>query len=83
MLAVIALLVFGPKRLPELGRALGSGLRGFKDAVEGDDEDRPAAVADAEGPAQGSGAGLQGPAATAAAEPTTGQTRPPDGPQPT
>lgn len=37
---VIALIVFGPKRLPELGRALGSGMRGFKSALEGDD-DRP------------------------------------------
>ncbi len=32
-LLVILLLVFGAKRLPEMGRSLGSGLRGFKDAV--------------------------------------------------
>jgi sec-independent protein translocase protein TatA len=38
ILAVIALLVFGPKRLPELGRSLGSGMRGFKRAIEGEDE---------------------------------------------
>ena len=38
ILAVIALLVFGPKRLPELGRSLGSGMRGFKRAIEGDDD---------------------------------------------
>lgn len=31
----VALVVFGPKRLPELGRSLGSGIRGFKDALEG------------------------------------------------
>jgi sec-independent protein translocase protein TatA len=30
---VIALIVFGPKRLPELGRSLGRGLREFKDSV--------------------------------------------------
>ena len=30
---VIALIVFGPKRLPSLGRSLGSGLREFKDSV--------------------------------------------------
>jgi sec-independent protein translocase protein TatA len=32
----IAVLVFGPKRLPELGRGLGQGIRGFKDAVSKD-----------------------------------------------
>lgn len=35
---VIALIVFGPKRLPELGRSLGRGLRDFKDGVSGNDE---------------------------------------------
>jgi sec-independent protein translocase protein TatA len=29
----IALVLFGPKRLPELGRSLGAGLRGFKEAL--------------------------------------------------
>ena len=42
VVVVIALLVFGPKRLPELGRSLGDGFRGFKDALEGKDEDPPA-----------------------------------------
>jgi sec-independent protein translocase protein TatA len=41
---VIALLVFGPKRLPELGRSLGHGIREFKGSISGshddDDEDR-------------------------------------------
>jgi sec-independent protein translocase protein TatA len=45
---VIALLVFGPKRLPELGRSLGDGMRGFKGAMSGDhdddDDEKPAAV---------------------------------------
>ena len=41
----IALLVFGPKRLPELGRGLGASIRGFKDALnegenEGKDKDK-------------------------------------------
>lgn len=36
----IALLVFGPKRLPELGRSLGSSIRGFKDAMN-DERDEP------------------------------------------
>jgi sec-independent protein translocase protein TatA len=33
---VIVLLIFGPKRLPALGRQLGSGLREFKDSITGD-----------------------------------------------
>ena len=36
---VIALLVFGPKRLPELGKSLGSGMREFKDSITGKDDD--------------------------------------------
>lgn len=40
---VIALIVFGPKRLPELGKSLGSGLREFKASISGekDDEEPP------------------------------------------
>lgn len=34
VIAFIALLVFGPKKLPELGRGLGDGIRGFKDSVK-------------------------------------------------
>jgi sec-independent protein translocase protein TatA len=32
---VIALLIFGPRKLPELGKGLGEGLRGFKDGIKG------------------------------------------------
>ena len=35
-LLMILLLVFGAKRLPEMGRSLGSGLRGFKDTLSGE-----------------------------------------------
>lgn len=31
----IALLVFGPKKLPELGKGIGEGIRGFKDGIKG------------------------------------------------
>jgi sec-independent protein translocase protein TatA len=36
---VIALIVFGPKRLPELGKSLGTGMREFKDSITGDNDD--------------------------------------------
>ncbi len=36
----IALLVFGPKKLPELGKGLAEGIRGFKSAIKG--EEKPA-----------------------------------------
>ena len=36
---VIALLVLGPKRLPEVGRSLGRGLRDFRHAISGQDEE--------------------------------------------
>jgi sec-independent protein translocase protein TatA len=35
---VIALLVFGPKRLPELGQSLGRGIREFKGSISGDSD---------------------------------------------
>jgi sec-independent protein translocase protein TatA len=35
-LLAILLLVFGAKRLPELGRSLGAGMRGFKDSISGE-----------------------------------------------
>jgi sec-independent protein translocase protein TatA len=37
---VIVLLIFGPKRLPDLGRSLGRGMREFKDSVTGKDDDQ-------------------------------------------
>ena len=44
ILLVIVLLIFGPKRLPDLGRSLGRGMREFKDSISGvsDDDDKPA-----------------------------------------
>jgi sec-independent protein translocase protein TatA len=37
-LLVIVLLVFGAKRLPEMGKSLGAGLRGFKESISGEHE---------------------------------------------
>ena len=39
LLGLVALLLFGPKRLPEMGRGLGKGLREFKSSVTGDSSD--------------------------------------------
>jgi sec-independent protein translocase protein TatA len=36
LLLVVLLLVFGAKRLPEIGRSLGEGMRGFKDSLTGE-----------------------------------------------
>jgi sec-independent protein translocase protein TatA len=44
VLAVIVLILFGGKKLPELGKGLGEGLRGFKDGMKGvtDEVNKPA-----------------------------------------
>ena len=49
VLLIVLLLIFGPKRLPEMGHSLGKGMREFKDSLTGKDEalslpaaDRPA-----------------------------------------
>src|SRR3954451_10459120 len=39
ILLLIVLIIFGPKRLPGLGRQLGSGMREFKDSITGKDKD--------------------------------------------
>ncbi len=49
ILGVVVLLVFGPKRLPEMGRSLGRGMREFKDSISSTkdeflDEQEPAAI---------------------------------------
>ncbi len=47
---IILLVIFGPKRLPGLGRSLGTGMREFKDSITGDskrdadDDDEPYAL---------------------------------------
>ncbi len=53
---VIVLLIFGPKRLPGLGRQLGSGMREFKDSISGkggrDDDDDDDQLTPAKDPAE-------------------------------
>lgn len=48
LLLLVLLLVFGPKRLPEMGRSLGRGMREFKDSITGkhkeEDEEEVAAI---------------------------------------
>ena len=42
ILGLVALLVFGPKRLPEMGRSMGKGMREFKNSITGKDDHQPA-----------------------------------------
>ncbi|MBD2741661.1 twin-arginine translocase TatA/TatE family subunit [Coleofasciculus sp. FACHB-1120] len=39
VIAIAAILIFGPKKIPELGSSLGKTLRGFKDGVRGVDDE--------------------------------------------
>jgi sec-independent protein translocase protein TatA len=60
-LLVVVLLVFGAKRLPEMGRSLGSGMRGFKESLSGEPA-QPARPGALEQPHPGEGTqGPQGP----------------------
>jgi sec-independent protein translocase protein TatA len=83
---VIVLVVFGPKRLPGLGRQLGAGMREFKDSITGKDDDRdedrgPGGLAAApEEPRAPKQAPSVAPAEPVTAEPVTGEARPQDQP---
>jgi sec-independent protein translocase protein TatA len=39
IIAIVAIVIFGPKKIPELGNALGKTLRGFKEELNADDDD--------------------------------------------
>lgn len=47
LLLLLVLLLFGAKRVPEIGRSMGRGLREFKDSVTGKDRDEPAELSSA------------------------------------
>jgi sec-independent protein translocase protein TatA len=51
LLLLLALLLFGAKRLPEIGRSLGTGMKEFKDSVTGKPRDETAELQAAELPA--------------------------------
>ncbi|HXR28283.1 MAG TPA: twin-arginine translocase TatA/TatE family subunit [Solirubrobacteraceae bacterium] len=74
-LVVILLLVFGAKRLPEIGRSLGSGMREFKDSVTGDSKQATLAP----GPQPPQAVAQQAPAAEAAT-PVAAEAQAPSGP---
>jgi TatA/E family protein of Tat protein translocase len=82
---VVALLVLGPKRLPEVARTLGNGLRDFRSAISGETDERPGQsghyiTADEDEPDHASdapAAATAPPPATSAAPPGTPEPAPP------
>jgi sec-independent protein translocase protein TatA len=40
LVLIVALIILGPKKLPDMGRSLGRGMREFKGAISGDNDDR-------------------------------------------
>jgi sec-independent protein translocase protein TatA len=68
---IIALVVFGPKRLPELGRSLGRGIREFRGSIGGNDDDE-----DEERPSPPAGIEAGSGKAAPAAEEPVAQKRP-------
>ena len=53
IILIVLLVVFGPKRLPEMGRSLGRGMREFKDSVTGKDKDEERTKLEVEARADG------------------------------
>jgi sec-independent protein translocase protein TatA len=75
-LVVILLLVFGAKRLPEMGRSLGSGMREFKTSVTGETH-QPQSTLTASAAQQPAQAPVQAPAAEPVAAPVVPPDQPP------
>jgi sec-independent protein translocase protein TatA len=70
-LLILLLLVFGAKRLPEMGRSLGSGMRGFKDAISGESGQPTLSAHHTDGAVAPGSTPAQAPLATPAGEPHT------------
>lgn len=79
-LVVILLLVFGARRLPEIGRSLGSGMREFKESVTG--ESKPSATLNAGQPQAPAQAPVAQPQPPVAQPQEVAQPQPPVAPQP-
>ena len=70
IIAFVLLLIFGPKRLPQMGKSIGGGIKEFKDSVTGHlDKQDAEAEAEAKAPAQLPPAQPTEPAAPPAAQP--------------
>ena len=80
VIAAIGLLVFGPKRLPELGKTLGRTLRGFQSASQEFEKEFRTAIASEATPAES--ADTPAPASLPAASVGAGETSAADGPTP-
>jgi sec-independent protein translocase protein TatA len=72
-LVVILLLLFGAKRLPEIGRQLGSGMREFKQSVTGQGEPEKPAITQGQQPQAPAQAAAAPPAPPASVAPAAGQ----------
>jgi sec-independent protein translocase protein TatA len=57
---IIALVIFGPKRLPELGRSMGKGIREFRSSVSGKDKEEEPPPPEIEGASQDAGEPVEG-----------------------
>ncbi|MGI9185975.1 MAG: Sec-independent protein translocase subunit TatA/TatB [Gaiellales bacterium] len=76
---VIGLLVFGPKKLPEISRGLGSGMRDFRRGLAGEADPAPAEAPIAQAaPVVAEAAVAEAPVAAAPAQPTVAATAAPD-----
>lgn len=72
---LVVLLFFGPKRLPQLGKSLGEGMREFKDSITGHhkDDDEPAGISPAGSSESAAPSPPPGEPASAPAEPPAGR----------
>lgn len=77
---VIVLLVFGPKRLPGLGRQIGSGMREFRDSITGKDDDAKQDDSGLAAPPEDEARAPKQPPATPEPETVTAEARPQDQP---